>query len=139
MPKFTLSKTIEARKLNERTRIPTTGPPVTIPYGAIIANVEQDRDVDNFTYLGEWYQCRHELLQEVLQKTGVGAAAKPAEAQAAPRPGVAEPAPEAAEAKLKWEAIPSDYGEVRRAKVPGGWLVAAGGGVTFLPDPGHEW
>jgi len=32
---------------------------------------------------------------------------------------------------------------VYRAKVPGGWLVATkdsdSGGVTFLPDPNHEW
>ena len=30
-----------------------------------------------------------------------------------------------------------------RAKVPGGWLIAVvggnGGGVTFFPDPRHEW
>lgn len=32
-----------------------------------------------------------------------------------------------------------------RAKVPGGWLVAVrsggskGGGVTFYPDPKHQW
>jgi hypothetical protein len=42
--------------------------------------------------------------------------------------------------------------EVRRAKVPGGWLVAtymnivadsgtspASGGLTFYPDPNHTW
>jgi len=33
---------------------------------------------------------------------------------------------------------------VRRAKVPGGWLVSAennagGGGLTFVPDPDHKW
>jgi hypothetical protein len=37
--------------------------------------------------------------------------------------------------------IPSD---VHRSKVPGGWLVFAGSngaisGVTFYPDPKHEW
>ena len=30
-----------------------------------------------------------------------------------------------------------------RAKVPGGWLVdcrvVEGGGLTFVPDPNHEW
>lgn len=45
--------------------------------------------------------------------------------------------------------------EIRRAPVPGGWLVQAfdmsemrahhgnaagvGGGLTFIPDPAHEW
>jgi hypothetical protein len=38
-------------------------------------------------------------------------------------------------------SIPS---EVHRSKVPGGWLVFAGSngaisGVTFYPDPKHEW
>lgn len=33
---------------------------------------------------------------------------------------------------------------VRRAKVPGGWLVAAllpyqSSGITFYPDPNHSW
>ena len=30
-----------------------------------------------------------------------------------------------------------------RAKIPGGWLVkpsfGSGGGITFVPDPNHEW
>lgn len=55
--------------------------------------------------------------------------------------------------KLYWEqirqtgaggpAFPKHY----RAQVPGGWLVlsvlnrsvGAGAGITFLPDPRHEW
>jgi len=32
---------------------------------------------------------------------------------------------------------------VYRAKEPGGWLVAVelskGGGITFVPDPDHDW
>ena len=29
---------------------------------------------------------------------------------------------------------------IRRAKIPGGWLVAIRDeGVTFVPDPKHEW
>ena len=38
------------------------------------------------------------------------------------------------------------YGEMRRAKIPGGWLVTwcpagvtEGTGLTFVPDPQHEW
>lgn len=48
--------------------------------------------------------------------------------------------------KLQWERIEGGFfssREVYRAKVPGGWLVAChinlGGGVTFVPDPDHEW
>ena len=29
---------------------------------------------------------------------------------------------------------------IRRAKIPGGWLVAIRDeGITFVPDPRHEW
>ncbi|MCP5111371.1 MAG: hypothetical protein GY953_11110 [bacterium] len=53
----------------------------------------------------------------------------------APRPAAtSEPA-------LKWEQVTSNRNqEVIRAKVPGGWLVAVGGaGLTFYPDPAHNW
>jgi hypothetical protein len=142
MAKYTISKTIEARKLNPRTRIPTADPPVTIPYGAIVSDIQQDRDVANFGYLGEYYQCPYKLMQEVMQSAG---APKSAATEAAPEAAVepaaaaAEAAAPAPEAKLRWEVVASDYGEVRRAAVPGGWLVAAGCCVTFLPDPEHGW
>ena len=55
-------------------------------------------------------------------------------------------------AALKFQTIVSSDGEmmVRRAKVPGGWLVTAatsrvfgnnvdGVGLTFVPDAKHEW
>ena len=46
-----------------------------------------------------------------------------------------------------WEELESVGGllAVRRAKVPGGWLVYASngyhhhGGITFYPDPEHRW
>ena len=46
---------------------------------------------------------------------------------------------------MVWEKLPSDdfFSLVRRAKVPGGWLVyvcyGATAGVTFYPDPDHTW
>jgi len=130
MAKLTLAKTIEARKVNPRTRVPTTDPPVTIPYGAILENLAQDGDVDNFTYLGVPYQCRHGVVQAALEKA-------PA-AEAAPAPAAAAKA-EPPAPTLRWESLASTHGAVLRARVPGGWLVAAGGGVTFLPDPAHAW
>lgn len=47
---------------------------------------------------------------------------------------------------LRWEQVKGDpeFVYVWRAKVPGGWLVFAGRavggcGITFYPDPDHEW
>ena len=43
--------------------------------------------------------------------------------------------------KLKsWDVLSRN---IARTKIPGGWLVqiaiAAGVGITFVPDPKHEW
>lgn len=46
---------------------------------------------------------------------------------------------------VTWEQLDAapGYFNVFRAKVPGGWLVAIqfhdGEGLTFYPDPNHEW
>ena len=62
MAKFELTKNIEAKKLNKRTGVPTGGPPVNIPYGALIDDPSEDRDLVNFSYLGEPYQCSRDTL-----------------------------------------------------------------------------
>ncbi len=52
--------------------------------------------------------------------------------------------------KLNWEDIDTEKRfAVKRAKIPGGWLVwvseappmtsPTAGGLTFIPDPKHEW
>ena len=72
-------------------------------------------------------------------------------------------APETAALKLEWQSVPESgglqYTSTYRARVPGGWLVAVGhhrretvsrqqgaglgigmsAGVTFVPDPDHQW
>jgi len=55
--KFQLGKTIEAVKLNHRTLRPLTPQKFTIPYGAILENLNRDRDMQQFHYLGEPYEC----------------------------------------------------------------------------------
>jgi len=61
----------------------------------------------------------------------------------APAPEVAPVLEQTAEATgpwLQWDRLNSSDFAVRRAAVPGGWLVVLGaGGVTFLPDPKHAW
>lgn len=138
MAKFELIKSVEARKLHPRTGIPTTEPLVTIPYGTVIENVTRDRDVDKFVCNLERYQVPHEIL---------AAAIVPLDGPAAPT-AAAEPAAVAAPArartsnrpKLVWQELESTLSGCRRAKVPGGWLVAIGvTGVAFYPDPSHTW
>ncbi len=129
MAKFELKKSLEVTRLNKRTGIPVSGPPATIPFGALVENVELDYDYGKFTYLGEPYRCASDVLKAALDRG-------PAEAPAAPpRPAealVAEPG------GLRWEQLHSTL-PAARAKVPGGWLVAAGAGVAFYPDPEHQW
>jgi len=48
-------------------------------------------------------------------------------------------------AKLFWEVIEAEpsYRKIEKAKVPGEWLISVevgnSGGITFVPDPNHEW
>jgi hypothetical protein len=51
-----------------------------------------------------------------------------------------------ADMTLQWQKLSdkgSPYSSTFRAKVPGGWLVQVraegGSGITFYPDPEHEW
>jgi hypothetical protein len=57
MAKYELTKTIEAIKLNKRTLRPLGPERFTIPYGAVLNDVTEDRDNRRFFYLGEPYEC----------------------------------------------------------------------------------
>ena len=140
MIKLELNKSIEARKLNKRTGAPTTDPEAVIPYGAIVENVEADRDLERFTYLGELYQCSHRLLASATDARAWKAqSAQEAETAAPAASSAGQPAPAAP--RLQWEPVNSSHVPLQRAKVMGGWLIASGSGagLTFYPDPGHEW
>lgn len=140
--KFELTKSVEARKLNPRTGIPTTDPPVSVPFGAIITDIQQDRDDAKFYYLGQYLQCAYDVLERAIVPVGQSGpnanAASAAAASATPAPAV-PPEPEAEGPKLAWQALRSTQGQCARAKVPGGWLISLGSALTFYPDPAHEW
>jgi alanine-glyoxylate transaminase/serine-glyoxylate transaminase/serine-pyruvate transaminase len=63
---FQLSKTIEAVKLNHRTLRPLDPQKHTIPYGAVLENLQRDRDMQQFHYLGEPYECPVSDLERAL-------------------------------------------------------------------------
>jgi len=68
MPKFELTKTIEAVKLNPRTLRPLSIPEkFTIPYGAVLEKLARDRDMQQFYYLGEPYECLHSDIASALK------------------------------------------------------------------------
>jgi hypothetical protein len=138
--KLELNKSIEARKLNKRTGSPTTDPEVSIPYGAIVENVESDRNFERFTYQGELYRCTRTLLASATDPRAWKAQLAPdAESAALTVPGGEQPAP--ALPGLRWTPVDSGHVPLLRAKVPGGWLMtsSSGAGLTFYPDPDHEW
>jgi hypothetical protein len=132
MPKFELKKTIEAAKLNKRTGIPLGGPPVTISFGAIIEDIEEDRDYGKFLHLGQPYRCALDVLMAALDKRPLpeGPAAAPARAL----DEAAEPGP-----RMVWRPVASPHHAVARAKVPGGWMVLVDEAALFYPDPEHQW
>ena len=68
MAKFELTKSIEARKLNPRTKVPTNEYH-TIPFGGIIDNLVEQGDVQQFAYLGEYYQYPKDDLRVASRPT----------------------------------------------------------------------
>ncbi|HUJ20906.1 MAG TPA: hypothetical protein VLX58_05250 [Bryobacteraceae bacterium] len=62
MGKFELTKSIEARKLNPRTKVPLNDWH-TIPFGGIIDNLVETGDMEQFSYLGEYYQYPRQDLK----------------------------------------------------------------------------
>ena len=68
MAKYELSKTIEAVKLNKRTLRPLGPEKYTIPFGALLENLSLDRDMQQFFYLGEPYECPLDIIQSALKE-----------------------------------------------------------------------
>lgn len=152
--KYRVTKMVEARRLNPNSGIPLTEPPTALPFGAMLDNVREERDVFKFTYLGKPYQCLQTILRPAMEPFGaapVKAAAvveeddggeeetvvsSPVAVVAAPVPAVV-----AADAAFQWETVATSHGAILRAKVPGGWLVMTGRGtgLAFIPDTGHQW
>ena len=67
MSKAELTKTIEARKLNKRTMRPISGDSYTIPFGAIIDQMKEDRDQVQFMYLGEPFESKADTIIHAIR------------------------------------------------------------------------
>jgi hypothetical protein len=138
MAKFEVTKSVEAVKLNPRTGASLGQHPITLPYGAIIDNVEEVGDYYKFSYLAERYQMKVAAAQGALSPlggpaerlplgdTGSGSSSAPVDA-GPPKP------------LLSFETLRTRGLSLSRAKVPGGWLVVNGSGVAFVPDSEHAW
>jgi hypothetical protein len=141
-PSLSLTKLIEATKIQPRTGLSLGLPPVSVPYGALVEPVSSERDRQRFTYLGDLYECTCDLF---LSATGGSRSESPASAESAPEPAhapVVEKAPEPAAPsgpRLEWDPVNSSEYSVRRAAVPGGWLVTVNAAVIFVPDIKHRW
>ena len=140
-PSISLTKMIEATKLQPRTGLPLGLPPTTVPYGALVEPVGSERDRQRFTYLGELFECKRDLFL-----SATGGAKTIADESAATEPELApaverelEAAPPAGP-RLEWRAVRSSNYSVTRAAIPGGWLVALNASsLAFVPDSKHHW
>lgn len=134
MAKFEVTKTVEARKLHPKSGIPLSEPAEVLPFGAILENMREERELYKFSYLGKPYQCEQKILKPAIRPLG-GAVSVTVSVED-------EPVPAAAPVQIRWETLRTSNGSLLRAKVPGGWLltgVSAGGSLTFYPDAKHEW
>jgi len=84
----------------------------------------------------ECSQCGEPLPPDKLRALGAAAALQSAGDVTTAKTATGETL------SMSWEVIPchgADF-SLRRAKVPGGWLVATDdGGLTFIPDVDHKW
>ncbi|HEX3748391.1 MAG TPA: hypothetical protein VHW09_30900 [Bryobacteraceae bacterium] len=138
-PSISLTKMIEATKLQPRTLLPLGVPPVTVPYGALVEPVGSERDRQRFHYLGELFECTSDLFLSATGWVESDAVEEGAEPAPAPSEGAAEEAAPAGP-RLQWQRVQSSNHTVVRTAVPGGWLVALNSnGLTFVPDATHQW
>jgi hypothetical protein len=127
MSKPSLNKSIEAKRLNPKTGVPLPGREVTIPFGAIVDEIERVGDKVHFKYLTDRYVCAYEVLAVA---TSIGGGEEESSGGASVPSGPTGP-------RLEWQGMEPG---TMRAKVPGGWLVRVhGAGLAFVPDAGHEW
>lgn len=139
MSKIALNKSIEATKLNERTEAPLVGPPVTIPFGALVEPAGANRDQEKFRYLGELYSVAQDVFLAASQSDEVESGPPSAPAIPAGTERRESGTARAKTVKLRFEQLDAGGYAMARAKVRGGWLVVCGTGITFYPDPSHEW
>ncbi len=140
-----LIKSIEAKKLNKRSKLPLPEPPVTIPFGGLVSDIAEDGGMLRFSYLGELYHCPEDRLRSALGggEASRAEAAAPAEPRTAAPAETPKPSPAGNDAPFQWQEVRTSLNSIFRAKVPGGWLVmgsaAAGRTLAFYPDPQHNW
>lgn len=148
MAKFETLKLVEALKVNAKTGVQMTQRQ-EIPYGAIIENPHEVRGFLRFGYLGEMYDVKYSDIEGYYKLIGnlSGTPTAPTNVMTSPSPVRPIPVPKSDASpvsatsdaqSLRFETLKSDI-SIRRAKVPGGWLIVAGQGVTFVPDARHDW
>jgi hypothetical protein len=145
MAKYELAKSVEAARLNKRTGHPLAEPTVTIPYGAIISDLEESGDFYKYAYMVDRYQTKRDTMAGGFHLLA-GSSSAASSAVVDEQLPLAETAPasdEVAGPLLRWERLRVAGGPaVTRARVPGGWLVSggsSGGSLAFVPDLGHGW
>lgn len=139
MARYQVTKSVDAKKLHPRSGIPLSEPPTLLPFGAILENLREERDLFKFSYLGQPYQCEQKLLKPAIQLLD-GSPVTDAAGESPNFEQAAGSAP-APDPDIRWQTLRTTNGSLLRAKIPGGWLVMStnGTGITFVPDAGHAW
>jgi hypothetical protein len=142
MATYELQKSVDCVKLNKRSGIPT-GEKKSLAFGAILVYLGEDRDNFRFLYLGELYEGPQSEMKGYLRHLEGDETVNVGKLRVAESGGGGKKTHPQSGGKVQykviWDKLSSEVA-LRRAKIPGGWLIAgAGDGITFLPDPAHEW
>ena len=132
MAKFATTKMVEALLVNDTTGA-RTSQRLDLPYGSVIDDARVEDRYLRFKYLRKTYDVKLADIEGYYHPIGAPEAKAAAKGAEAPAKASGPSGP-----SLEFKAVESNLA-VKRAKVPGGWLVAVGNGVAFVPDTGHKW
>jgi hypothetical protein len=105
----------------------------------VIENLKRERGSVRFTHLFEHFEIAETLLDAAIREARGGPSEQASTPIAPAAPAESGGEVSTAAPAFAWQQVSATPIRLLRAKVPGGWLLASNGGVSFYPDAEHAW